>query len=84
MNQLIITGGQSNDVVLLLHRNGTVDTAKDHFAMTSSDWGDDFGSVTITANATCSDGNLYSCETDSNSGEAAVLITVRSTYFHFI
>ena len=81
VHQLKITRGENKDVVLVLHRNGTVDQPLNHFALSSSDWGDDTGAVTITANITCGDENLYTCEADSNSGEAVVLITVFGKYF---
>ena len=83
MNQLTVTRGQAKDVVLILHRNGTIDQLLNHFMLTSSDWGDDSGSVTIAANASCSDGDGYYCETDSEVGEAFLLITVNGEYYKF-
>ena len=81
VNQLKITRGENKDVVMVLHRDGTGEQSLNHFVLSSSDWGDDYGSVTITANITCGDENRYTCETDSNSGEAVVLITVLGKYF---
>ena len=81
MNQLKISRSENKEDVVILHRNGTFDQPLNNFEIASLDWGDDFGSVTLTANVTCSDGDLYSCKTDSNSEEAFVLVTVRSKYF---
>ena len=80
MNQLTVTRGKAKDVILILHRNGTVDQPLNHFKMTSSDWGDDDGSVTITANVSCSNDDVYHCGTDREVGEAFLMITVHSKY----
>ena len=76
VGQLKISRGDNKEDVIALNRDGTVVQALDHFGIASSDWGPDYGSVTINATIQCGDENLYRCEANGHSGIAAVLISV--------